>query len=227
MSKLRSNLQKQTTCVLESRSARKPIIFVSVPVIALVFLINALMMAAGPNMQTLISSNDAEYLDQVIDYLEQNNIEYETPDDRTIAVSSDMKARAMFGLAQENLIGGYEGPGYELFDTMRLGMNDELFRLHQRQALENELEKIIRTVTNCERVIVRFSIPQPQYFKEDEVLPTAAVKIEFRCAPSQEQLAGIRNIVAFAVPGLNPEHVVVIDRNNKPLAGTNYENELN
>ncbi len=214
-----SSLQEQITRVWENLSMQQRIIFVGAPTIVLVLLIVTLMMAAGPSTENLISSNDPKYLGQVADYLEQNNIEYETPDDRTIAVAGDVKAKALFGLAQEDLIGGYEGPGYELFDTMRLGMTDQLFELHHRQALENELEKTIRAGTKYDRVFVRLSIPPPSYFKEDEVPPSAAVKIESRSAPSQDQVVGIQNIVAFAVPGLDPENVVVTDRNNKQLAG--------
>lgn len=213
------NLQEQISRIWDNLTLQQRAIFVGAPALVVIMLAVAVYLAARPEMVDLVSSNDSAYIAQIRTALEQQNIDFETPDERTIQVNKSDLPKARIDLAQEGVIGPQEGPGYSLFATTRLGMTDRLFDVMKKQALEEELATTIRIGTNYDRVRVTLTLPEWTLFKEDEVKPTASVKIHSRRPPSTTEVQGIQNLVANAVPHMQPENVAVFDSNNKKLAG--------
>ena len=223
-----NTIREQVGRVWENLSIQNRILFVAAPSLVLIMLLVTIFMVSQPTMVTLVESSDMAYLADIRTYLQSGNFEFDISEDgRTITVSSKDRPNIRMSLAQEGLAGAAEGPGYTLFDTTRLGMTDRIFSIQQKRAIEDELARTIRIGTKYEGVRVSISMPQTTLFKEDEVAPTASVKINSRRAPSQKEVIGIQQIVANAVPNLDPENVVVLDSSNTPLAGAQGEkNEL-
>lgn len=123
------------------------------------------------------------------------------------------------GLIQDSYV------GYELFDKTNLGMSEYVQQLNYRRALEGELQRMIKSSDEIADVKVRLVIPKKAVFKEDEVSPTAAIKLRFkdRRSPERVSIDGIQNLVASSVEGLAPDKVVVTDNNGKILSAPPME----
>ena len=218
-------IREQVGRVWESLSTQNRILFIAAPSLVLIMLLVTIFMVSQPEMVTLVRSSDETYLSDITQFLDAQNYEWESStDNQALLVDSSNLPRIRMGLAQEGLAAGAsEGPGYTLFDTTRLGMTDRLFDIQKKRAIEDELARTIRLGTRYEGVRVTISMSQPVLFQENEVAPSASVKINSRQRPTEREVNGIQYIVANAVPNLDPHKVVVLDSKNVPLGGAKGE----
>ncbi len=211
-------LREQMTRIWDSLPMQQKIMLIGGPSILLIAMIVAVYFVSKPQMVTLLSSTDQTQLDQVITYLEGQGIEYQL-EGNSILVSSDTKDRAAIQLAGAGIIGFRAGDGYELFDQVRLGMTKRMFDVNYIRAKQNELANaIVNGARNIEWAHVELNIPQEALFKEDQVEPSAMVKVVIRGGISAQEVIGIQRLVAFAVERMRPEKVVVVDGNNRVLS---------
>jgi flagellar M-ring protein FliF len=90
---------------------------------------------------------------------------------------------------------------------------DDEKRFMRQQMLEGELIEAIREVEGVADARVKLVLPEQRYFKDDQKPATAAVmlKLQPNARLSPQQIDGIVNLVAYAVPELAPENVAVMD----------------
>ncbi len=216
-------LREQITRIWESLPMQQKIILVAAPSILLIAMIVAVYIVSRPQMVPLLTTPDEIQRNQAVTYLETQNINYQL-EGNTILVESNVKSRVALQLAGEGIIGFSPGDGYELFDEVRLGMTKRMFDINYRRAKQNQLAKIIEDgARNLEGAYVELNIPEKALFKEDEIEPSATVKVVVRGSVSNKEVEGIQRLVAFAVEGLRPERVIVLDNNNKPLSKDSEE----
>jgi flagellar M-ring protein FliF len=220
-----SQLQEQLSRVWGNLNVQQKILFVSAPTVLILALVIAVYIASRPDFVLLVSvpPGEEQRLNEIATSLDASGVKYELRGGNSIYVPRTQRDRVRLTLAGEGLLGAAGGPGLELFDTTRLGMTDRIFETQYQRALQNELSQTIRQGARYDSVSVHLSIPEEALFKEDQDFPSASVKIVASRGISREEVIGIQNLVAAAVPKLEPSAVQVTDKNNRMLSGVSEE----
>lgn len=182
----------------------------------------AIIVAVSQPAETTTLFKDLEASDaaKITEYLKANKIDYQLIDNATtIVVPKERADEIRMSVANQGLIQD-SYVGYELFDKTNLGMSEFVQQLNARRALEGELQRTIKSMDEIKDVKVHLVIPKKAVFKQDEMLPSAAVKLRFKSSRGLERIKieGIQNIVASSVEGLTPDKVVVTDNNGRILS---------
>ncbi|MBI2569961.1 MAG: flagellar M-ring protein FliF [Candidatus Schekmanbacteria bacterium] len=167
-----------------------------------------------------------EDLSQMSQVLQQNAIDFRIlPDERGIAVPREHVDQARVALSMQQLPASAGGTGFELFDSMRLGMTEGQERIARIRALAGELQRTIETFPEVSSARVHLTMPEERLFKEQEEKPKASIMLKFHPGHeiNQSAVGGIRHLVASAIEGMRPEAVTVIDSSGRMLAGGEAE----
>ncbi|MEM1436379.1 MAG: flagellar basal-body MS-ring/collar protein FliF [Pseudomonadota bacterium] len=128
--------------------------------------------------------------------------------------------RARMQLAGADVLGDSPS-GYELLDRDQgFGVSQATESMQHRRSLEGELARSIATISAVRSARVLLAQPRRSAFVRDRRKATAAVTVTV--APGRrlesEQVMGIANLVAGAVPELAAEDVTVIDQSGVLLS---------
>jgi flagellar M-ring protein FliF len=102
--------------------------------------------------------------------------------------------------------------GFEIFDKPNWVGSEFDEQVNYQRALEGELEHTVGTLTDVESARVHLVLPRDSLFRDQDRPAKAAVVIKLRhrsLADGEDD--AIRNLVASAVDGLTPDHVVLVD----------------
>ena len=168
-------------------------------------------------VETAILFSQLEISDaaRITEYLKANKIDYQSIDNSsTIIVPKNRVDEIRIAVATQDLIQD-SYIVYELFDKTNLGM-EFVQQLNFRRALESELQRTIKAMQEIKDVKVHLIIPQKPLFKQDEIPPSAAVKLRFKSGQNLNKMSieNIQNLVASSVAGLNPDKVFVFVMDN-------------
>jgi flagellar M-ring protein FliF len=181
----------------------------------------AVMMNVGGEPQALLYSNlDLKEASEIAGALDQAGVKYEVKGDgSTIMVARDKVASTRLMLSSKGLPTS-GSVGYEIFDSQNaLGQTDFVQNLNRQRALEGELARTIRSLKGVTSARVHLNLPKRQLFEEEAGAPTASIVVGLGGKDlTADQVRGLRNLVAGAVPNLKPDHVTVLDDNNRMLA---------
>ncbi len=113
------------------------------------------------------------------------------------------------------------GTGFELLDKETgIGTSQLLESARYQRALEGELARSVETLDSVDSARVHLALPRQSVFLRDRVHPTASVLVNLH--PGRElddmQVAGIVNLVASSVAGLEANHVTVVDQSGRLLS---------
>jgi flagellar M-ring protein FliF len=162
--------------------------------------------------RTLYTNLDPEDARQTGIVLTQAQITYDVTDNGTgIRVPAAQLDKARLATAAK---GGVKSGrmGFELFDKPNWVGSEFDEQVNYQRALEGELEHTIGTLSDIESARVHLVMPHDSLFRDQERPAKASVvlKLRHRSLADGEPDA-IRNLVASAVDGLNPDHVVLVD----------------
>ncbi|MFQ5739161.1 MAG: flagellar basal-body MS-ring/collar protein FliF [Acidobacteriota bacterium] len=178
--------------------------------------------------QLLFSDLDAQSVSPILDKLKERNIPYEmSQGGRSLSVPADRVNEARIALASDGL--PQQGRlGFELFDQQNWGLTDFAEKVNYRRALEGELERSISSLKEIARARVHLVMEKQTLFEEDKEPAKASVVIELRGGArlAASHVRGITNLVAFAVAGLRPENVTVVDVGGRLLSQRSEEESL-
>jgi flagellar M-ring protein FliF len=109
--------------------------------------------------------------------------------------------------------------GFEIFDKPNWVGSEFDEQVNYQRALEGELEHTVGSLADIESARVHLVMPHESLFREEERPAKASVVIKLRHRSLAEgEPEAIRNLVASAVDGLTPDHVVLVDAaGNLPL----------
>jgi flagellar M-ring protein FliF len=175
----------------------------------------------GSAPKALLYSNlDLKEASAITQALEQSGVKYEAKGDgSTIMVERDKVASTRLMLSSKGMPTS-GSVGYEIFDqTNSLGQTEFVTNLNHQRALEGELVRTIRSLDGVTFARVQLVLPKRQLFEEEAEAPTASVVLGANRQISADQVQGVQNLVAAAVPGLKPDHVTITDQSGKMLAG--------
>ena len=168
--------------------------------------------ALRPDWRALYVDMDPEDARQTGQILAQAQIPFEpTPDGAGIQVPAAQLDKARLATAAK---GGVKSGrlGFEIFDKPNWVGSEFDEQVNYQRALEGELEHTVGTLTDVESARVHLVLPHDSLFREQERAAKASVvlKLRHRSLADGEPDA-IRNLVASAVDGLNPDNVVLVD----------------
>lgn len=102
--------------------------------------------------------------------------------------------------------------GFEIFDKPNWVGSEFDEQVNYQRALEGELEHTVGTLADIESARVHLVLPHDSLFREQERAAKASVVIKLRHRSLADgEPDAIRNLVASAVDGLTPDHVVLVD----------------
>ncbi|MDX2153259.1 MAG: flagellar basal-body MS-ring/collar protein FliF [Bryobacteraceae bacterium] len=184
------------------------------------------------DFQPLYRGLAAEDAGSILAKLKETGVEYRVTDGGgTILVPSARVAEVRLQVAAAGLPKTGR-MGFELFDGANFGTTDFGEQVNFRRAVEGELERSVRSISEVESARVHVTFPKQSVFLESRQPAKASVLVKLR--PGAKLGAGnvvaIRHLVASAVEGLQPEAVSVLDMNGnllskpqRPLSGEGGE----
>ena len=110
--------------------------------------------------------------------------------------------------------------GFELFDKANLGITDFTEHVNYRRALEGELERSVKALSQVEQARVHVTFPKDSVFLDSREPAKASVLVRLRPGAhlSPQNVTAVTNLVASAVEGLAPEFVSVLDMQGNLLS---------
>ncbi|MBK8128335.1 MAG: flagellar M-ring protein FliF [bacterium] len=171
-----------------------------------------------PVMATLYSGLEAKDAAAVADQLRDQKIQFDVSSDGTIKVPQEHVNSLRLTFAEKGIPHSGE-LGYELFDKPMLGLTDQLQKLNQRRAIEGELARTMGAIEGVENARVHLVIPEQRLFREDQKPATASIVLTLKSGYSmnKKQVAALTSLTAYAVEGLDPQHVTIMDSEGNPL----------
>ncbi|MEW6569725.1 MAG: flagellar basal-body MS-ring/collar protein FliF [Nitrospirota bacterium] len=193
-----------------------------VVVIASVILLFAWLQKA--DYQLLYSNVSEEDTGLIIQKLNELKVPYKMSGGN-IMVPSNKVYEVRLQLAGQGLPQG-GGVGFELFDKTSFTMTDFVQKLNYRRALQGELARTIRSLSEVEQCRVHLAVPEKSLFTREDERPKASVLVKLRQGRrlSHGQVQGIVHLVSSSVEGLDPKDVAVVDSQGEMLTAAVHEN---
>jgi len=187
------------------------------------------MWSQTPNYSMLYGNLTAKDLSEVTSVLNTSGIQYQLePSSGGIMVPAEKIHEARMKLANSGFSGNSDD-GYELLDKDQgLGSNRFLLKARYQRALEGELAQSIAKLGMVQSARVHLAIPKQSAFARKSSRPTASVVLNLYPGRSVNdvQTAGIINIVASSVPGLDSESVSVVDDKGRLLSSKGSQSDM-
>ncbi|MBI5213987.1 MAG: flagellar M-ring protein FliF [Nitrospirae bacterium] len=163
------------------------------------------------DFQVLYSNLGQEDAGQVVTKLKEMKIPYKV-EGNIIYVPSNRVYELRLELAAQGIPQG-GGVGFEIFDKTQIGVTEFVQRLNYIRAIQGELTRTIRQLSEVEQARVHIAIPERTIFTEKEEKPTASIVLKLRAGRvlNQGQIGGIVHLVSSSVEGLQPQNITVID----------------
>ena len=161
--------------------------------------------------QVLYSNLGQEDAGQVVGKLKEIKVPFRV-EGNVIYVPSNKVYELRLELASQGIPQG-GGVGFEIFDKTQIGVTEFVQRLNYRRALQGELSRTIKQLSEVEQCRVHVAIPERTIFTEKEERPTASVVVKLKAGRvlTQGQIGGIVHLIASSVEGMFPRDVTVID----------------
>jgi len=180
----------------------------------------AIWLMARPDWRTLYSGLEPEDARQIGQVLAQAQISFDvTPDGTGIRVPAAMLDKARLAAAAK---GGVKSGrlGFEIFDKPNWVGSEFDEQVNYQRALEGELEHTVGTLADVESARVHLVLPHDSLFRDEERPAKASVVLKLKhLALGDGEADAIRNLVASAVDGLAPDHVVLVDASGRSQLG--------
>jgi flagellar M-ring protein FliF len=173
---------------------------------------SVIWLMARPDWRTLYTGLDPDDARQIGQVLAQAQISFDmTPDGTGIRVPAAMLDKARLAAAAK---GGVKSGrlGFEIFDKPNWVGSEFDEQVNFQRALEGELEHTVGSLSDIESAHVHLVMPHDSLFRDEERPAKASVVLKLRhLALADGEADAIRNLVASAVDGLTPDHVVLVD----------------
>jgi flagellar M-ring protein FliF len=217
-----ANILEQAKAFTQKLSITQKVIIVTAIIAVLTILVVVLMnsVKSTADYSVLYSDLNPEDAAKIVENLKENKVEYELKDGGgTILVPKEKVYEMRVELAGQGLPAS-STVGYEIFDKSNLGMSEYVQKLNYKRALEGELARTINSLEEVKSTRVHIVLPEKALFKEDQKQPTASVTLQLKPnkTMSQATVAGIQNLVAKSVEGMQPDAVTVVDHKGRIIS---------
>ena len=149
----------------------------------------------------------------IVAELDAMGVDYhQDTDSKQLLVPADRRERLQ-AIIQKH-VGTFKQPkGFEVFDNADFGMTEFSQRINYERGLEGELARTIMGLEGVRYARLHLVLPNSSLFSQERDQPKASVTLMTAAGKplTQEQIEGIRQLVAYAVPGLAAERVSIHD----------------
>lgn len=178
--------------------------------------------ATKPEMRLLYGNLTLEQASQIADTIAKANVPFQYgPGQTSIYVPAEKVYELRATLAKEGMTPKDGEAGYEIFDNEKLGVSPLVQKMNYTRALQGELAKTIQFFDGVEYARIHIVRPEQTMFTGDDKSASASVMLKLKpgCRLSQTAATAITNLVAGAVEGLKPQHVMIADSEGNLLTG--------
>ncbi len=178
--------------------------------------------ARKPHLVLLYSNLAPAEAAKISEKVRDSDMPYELKEGGTsIYVPEDKVYSLRLTMAQQNLPTS-EQAGYRILDEERIGASPFSQHINYARALEGELAKSIKLIDGVVHARVHAVIPERSVLSKQEKEASATVVLQLKTGWrfNSGNVAAVVHMVAGAIPGLTPEHVVVVDSAGEVLAGS-------
>jgi flagellar M-ring protein FliF len=170
------------------------------------------MVATSPQRILFANLNDADK-SSVTAALDTGGIKSNVDNSGSLTVAEDDYHKARMLLASQDLPKSQPG-GYQILDSLPMGVSRAVEGERLRQARETELAKSIQEIDAIAEARVHLATPESSVFVRDHAAPSASVMVKLQPGRSlgDAQIRAIVNLVASSVPGMTPESVTIVDQ---------------
>ncbi|MCL6091960.1 MAG: flagellar M-ring protein FliF [Actinobacteria bacterium] len=181
--------------------------------------------AAKPSYVPLFSNLSSQDAASMTQKLSTNKIPYRLADNgQQILVPQADVYQQRLDMAASGLP-STGNQGYSLLDSAGVTTSQFQQQIEYQQAVSDELEATIESITGVTSALVNVVIPQQSLFSTGANQPSASVLVNLQpgVTLSAEQVQAIVHLVASSIEGLSPTDVTVVDQNGNVLnaPGTN------
>lgn len=137
----------------------------------------------------------------------------------SISVPEQYVNDARMNLAMAGLPGS-GAAGYAVFDNAGLGLTENEFNVKNKQAIEGNIQNAIQTINGVQRASVSIVLPEQKLFVQQptgEAKAAIMLKMQPGAKMTEDQVAGIQQLVASSVKGLTPDKVTITDQSGVRL----------
>lgn len=173
-----------------------------------------------PSYAVLYSGLSPEDAASVVEQIREKSIPYRlTSGGSTVEVPYEKLYDLRLQLAGRGLPNS-SVVGFELFDRASFSASDLQNNINYQRALQGELERTISTMEEVATARVHLALPEERLFTDEQQQATASVVLSLKSGQvSPSQVAAIAQLVASAVPNLDPKGVTVVDTSGRVLSG--------
>lgn len=182
---------------------------------------SVVFMASGRDYAVLLTNIPPEQVPTIIEKLSSKNIPYQLRDEgKTVTVPQEFLHSTQMQLMSEVGSSKMGSIGLEIFDKQEFGINSYAQKINYQRALQGELIRAINTLTAVRQSKVILALPAKKTMMEESAPPSASVVLELHPGKelSQDQVRGIRYLVANAVEGMDAERVTILDDRGKMIS---------
>lgn len=183
-----------------------------------------LAMLSRTNYQVLFSGLSAEDAGAVVAALQERGVSYQLADGgTTVLVPEENVFETRIALATSGVpTGGVVG--FEIFNTTRLGETEADRQLRYQWALQGELTRTIRQISEIADARVHIVLPRRSLFVQESQPASASVLLQLKPGAqlTRNQVRAIANLVASSVEGLVPDNVTIVDSKGTVLNSPNF-----
>lgn len=172
-----------------------------------------------PTYAVLFSNLGPDDANAVLAKLDAEKIPHRlSPDGSTIYIPEEDVPQERVELAGAGVVRG-GGTGYELFDRTTLGMTDTQEQVAILRATEGELQRTIAGLTPVASARVHIAAPAASLYSTTQAPTTASIAVTTKpgMTLSPDEVRGITQLVAGAVPELKPENVTIVNQDGVVL----------
>lgn len=171
-----------------------------------------------PSYRVLSAGAPSDTNKAIVADLESKSIPYKLENGgSTILVrSSDLSRAKLDTVAGAGAAG--QVAGLELFDKQGFTTSDFQQRVGYQRALQGEITRAILSISGIESATVQLALPPERLFSRDQQSVRASVLLGSVATISPSTVNSVVQLVAAAVPGLDPNDVTVTDTRGRVLA---------
>lgn len=190
---------------------RQKLLFFGVILFSVILMSGIMYWSQREDLQVLYSNLGQEDAGQVIGKLKEMKVPYRV-EGTAIYVPTAKVYELRLELAAQGMPQG-GGIGFEIFDKNQIGVTEFVQRLNYLRAIQGELARTIRQLTEVEQARVHIAIPEKSIFTDKDDKPSASVVLKLKAGRtlSRGQVGGIVHLVSSSVEGLSPQKITVID----------------
>ena len=221
-----ANAGEQAKQFWASRSGGQKALLLSGAGITVILLAVFVRLLGMPSYKPLYQDMESADAQSLATQLDAQNIPHKiSADGKTISVPADKLDAARVQTASQGQ--PHSGRlGFELFDKVSWGQTEFDEKVAYQRAMEGELERTIKTLSDVESARVHLVMPADSVFLDRERSAKASVIVKLkRNGLSKDAVMAISRLVSGAVDGLKPEDVAIIDADSDRSLGLGHDED--